>query len=904
MNTKTIIASIALVLLLAGGVYLFLESQPQAFRRDAALQGSLDGITRDYRRIIVLVDGSESLDPAAKARAIGAGRILFWRKHQALDELEAKLRQSQDGIQQLIRYLNDDRTLHDADKLAFQDVVDGLEADPPAALRGRRNLALNALRALRDNLQSIQLAYREEVSRIFSQFATRGGSAVREKWDAYVADLRKDLSREQILRELGPVPEEEPVGDGTRGAAESNEIFGNKFAPKTVALTFDDGPHPRYTEQVLALLRKYGLKAVFFELGNHLGTVDANGQMTLVKTAELSQKVLDDGHVIADHSYSHPVLTKLSEQDRAGEIDRTEKLLEKVAGRKPELFRAPYGARNKEILDHVTAEGMRSVMWTIDSLDWADPVPESIEMRVLHELNEQHRGIILFHDIHKQSVMALSPVIEELQRQDYAFLEYRGGQFVKSSAPLLTERSLRDTSAPAVTAASDSLRKLYRESWAVIVGINDYQNWPKLRYAVNDANSIEEALVNKFGFKRENVRKLLNGDATRQRIMEVLGDEFTDSRKVQREDRVFVFFAGHGATRTFEDGRQLGFIVPVDADRENYYSTAISITSLREASDLIAAKHIYFVMDSCYSGLALSRGSGSFARDRSYLEEVTRRTARQILTAGGADQQVADDGPNGHSVFTWALLQGLDGQADLDGNGVITASELGAYVSPIVSQFAKQTPTVGNLMGSEGGEFIFELKPQALSSSTEQLDAQSLRLSAKLGGLENEIGAKQAELLKLQQSIQAEAAKLAQMGKPAAAESVTTPRGAAKLKAKSALAYDLDRQGQQLYREKKYAEAEEKFKAAVDLKPNDAVLLNNLGFLYSVMGRNGDALTYLQKTLAIDPKRKEAHGNIAEVYYKMGRKAEAKSEYEQYLMLYPSSPKAAEFKRILGTLNE
>ena len=53
--------------------------------------------------------------------------------------------------------------------------------------------------------------------------------------------------------------------------------------------------------------------------------------------------------------------------------------------------------------------------------------------------------------------------------------------------------------------------------------------------------------------------------------MEVLGDEFTDGRKVQREDRVFFFFAGHGATRTFEDGRQVGFIVPVDADRENYY---------------------------------------------------------------------------------------------------------------------------------------------------------------------------------------------------------------------------------------------------------------------------------------------------------------------------------------------
>src|SRR5207249_1262305 len=118
-----------------------------------------------------------------------------------------------------------------------------------------------------------------------------------------------------------------------------------------------------------------------------------------------------------------------------------------------------------------------------------------------------------------------------------------------------------------------------------------------------------------------------------------------------------------------------------------------------------------------------------FSRDRSYLEEVTRRTARQILTAGGAEQQVADDGPRGHSVFTWALLQGLDGAADLDGNGIITASELGAYVSPIVSSFARQTPAVGNLVGSEGGEFIFELQPQPLSAASNKVDPRSLQLT-------------------------------------------------------------------------------------------------------------------------------------------------------------------------------
>ena len=95
--------------------------------------------------------------------------------------------------------------------------------------------------------------------------------------------------------------------------------------------------------------------------------------------------------------------------------------------------------------------------------------------------------------------------------------------------------------------------------------------------------------------------------------MQVLGDELTDSRNVQREDRVFFFFAGHGATRTLDDGRQIGFIVPVDADQSNYYSTAISMTALREAADLIPAKHIYFVMDSCYSGLAMSRGTSTFS---------------------------------------------------------------------------------------------------------------------------------------------------------------------------------------------------------------------------------------------------------------------------------------------------
>ena len=910
MRRKTIVLLTAGLAALACLLFFVRPSRflPPPVRTDPALQASLAGVTDAYRKIIVLMDDAESLDDATKAQATAAGRILYWQKQHTLQEIGAKLddngHRNTDGIRQLVRYLTTDQTLHEADKLAFSDLVEELLAalTPPAGGPGaRKDPLVESLSSLWDNLQSIQTAYRQEVTRIFSQFATRGGAIAREKWDAYVQHLRTLTSRDEILAETGDLATPEPPA-GSRGA--STEVFGTEFAPKTVALTFDDGPHPKYTEQMLALLRKYGIKACFFELGQNLGTVDSSGVVKLSKTADISRKVLEAGHMIANHSYSHPVLPKLPDAQRESEIDRTNLLLEKIIGRKTDLFRAPYGARNKEILAQVTEEGMKSVMWNVDSLDWADPIPESIAMRVLHELNKTQKGIILFHDIHKQGVLALSPVVEELLRQNYTFLAPENGKFVKGVLPPAADRAGEPATAAATAppSATGEKHSFYRESWAVIIGINDYQHWPKLRYAVNDANGIEEVLTSKFGFKKENIRKLVDGDATRQRIMQVLGDELTDGNKVQREDRVFFFFAGHGTTRTFEDGRQVGFIVPVDADQTNYVSTAISMAQIREASDLIPAKHVYFVMDSCYSGLALSRGSGAYEKDRSYLDEITRRTARQILTAGGANQQVADDGPGGHSVFTWALLQGLQGQADLDGNGVITASELGSYVSPIVSKFANQTPAMGNMVGSEGGEFVFELQPELLTSHTTQLDSKAMELNQQLTGLEKEIAAKQAELLKLQQSIQAQSAKLAQVTRAGNAPP-PPPQQAATERKKPNPAYDLDRQGLQLYREKKYDAALQKFQAAVALRPTDPVIMNNLSFLYYVVGRYDEAAKNLEQTLALDPKRKEAHENLADTYLKMGRRAEAKQQYEQFLALNPSSNRADEVKRILKTLD-
>src|SRR6516165_8605857 len=145
-------------------------------------------------------------------------------------------------------------------------------------------------------------------------------------------------------------------------------------------------------------------------------------------------------------------------------------------------------------------------------------------------------------------------------------------------------------------------------------------------------------------------------------------------------------------------------------------------------------------------------------------------------------------------------------QGDLDANGVITASELGAYIRPIVASFSKQTPSVGNMVGSEGGEFLFELQPEALTSASAQTDRKAAKLNGELETLQKEVSAKQAELLKLQQSVQAETVKLAQLRGAGAPPPAT--RGAPK-------AYDLDRQARDLFRARKYDEAVQKSQAAV-----------------------------------------------------------------------------------------
>jgi peptidoglycan/xylan/chitin deacetylase (PgdA/CDA1 family)/uncharacterized caspase-like protein len=888
----------------------------QSARVGQSVSSSLDKIVECFRKIIILLDNDASLSQEELARRVDVGRKIHQEKQELLDDLTqsltsdlrragaARFRERADSVESFIEYFAKNPALRDVDRLAFSDLADELLAVVIQAERDAgisKSGAHTALQKINDDLKSIQNAYQKEVSRVFSTLGTRGAQPKREKWEDYVKFLKGLFDIEQVLREYGGAKVEQEPGqedETTRGARRDSktEIYGYDLPAKSVVLTFDDGPHSRYTDEILAALKKYNARALFFNVGKNLGTVNTQNEVKLSANSNVSKRILEAGHLLANHSYSHPDLTKLSPADQSREINNTVLLLEKVIGAKPTLFRPPYGAKNSTVRKEVESLGLKSILWTLDSMDWADPISESIVQRVLAQVAAAKKGVLLMHDIHKQSAAALPRILEELSKQGYAFMTFDGDKFVPSAPPVQANARSggANTQSDQTTTSSEIKRDYYHESWAVIIGINDYQNWPKLRYCVNDANSVEQTLTNQYGFKKSNIIKLLNKDATRERIVWALGDQLADPNRVKKDDRVFVFFAGHGATRKLPSGKELGYLVPVDAEAEASQAKSISMAQLQEFCELIPAKHLYFVVDSCYSGLALTRSGGASAKRGNYLEEITKRMARQILTAGGADQQVADNGPGGHSIFTWTLLQGLQGLADTDSNGAITASELGAYISPIVSSVSQQTPAFGNLAGSEGGEFVFELQQESLTETSKQLDEEAVRLNDELERIQREIAAKRERNSKLRGKVEEERAKLEE----------TSQTRSDRPKSRTAQAQEHHNLGLKYYREKKYDEAVRELEEAVKLDPRNATIINNLGFTLFKFGKYEESIGWLQKAIEIDPQRVVAYANLADAYMKLGKIAEARQYYEKYTAIAPNSPTTENIRKKLEGLKE
>lgn len=256
----------------------------------------------------------------------------------------------------------------------------------------------------------------------------------------------------------------------------------------------------------------------------------------------------------------------------------------------------------------------------------------------------------------------------------------------------------------------------YQKSWALVVGINKYDSCSPLDYACNDARAVAAALTDKFGFPKANVEVLLDGQATRAAILKALLWH-TDPSTSHHDDRGLVFFAGHGHTALSRRG-EVGYLVPADGDCDDL-SSLIRWDELTRNAELLPAKHVLFIMDACYGGLAVTRHlhPGSMR----FLKDMLCRHARQVLTAGKADEEVSDgDGPRaGNSLFTGHFLDALDGAA-APKDGVITANAIMAYVYDRVAKdpHSSQTPHYGFVDGD--GDFIFSEIPADLMKSDEK----------------------------------------------------------------------------------------------------------------------------------------------------------------------------------------
>ena len=214
--------------------------------------------------------------------------------------------------------------------------------------------------------------------------------------------LQNPTARKLVNIPKPPEPKPEPAP--APAAPTPAPTTGNKV----IALTFDDGPGP-YTAHLLDILDQYGAKATFFLIGSKV-----SGQASVVRSIQAR------GHQLGNHSWSHPELPKLSVDQIAGEIDRTNEAIRQATGVKPSILRPPYGAVNGVVLEQLRLRNMSSILWSVDTRDWADRNSQIVCSRAV--AGARPGAVILMHDIHQTSVNAVPCILSSLKQQGYSFV--------------------------------------------------------------------------------------------------------------------------------------------------------------------------------------------------------------------------------------------------------------------------------------------------------------------------------------------------------------------------------------------------------------------------------------------------------------------------------------------------
>lgn len=183
-----------------------------------------------------------------------------------------------------------------------------------------------------------------------------------------------------------------------------------KTTHPVVAMTFDDGPHPELTPKLLDLLKARNIRATFYVIGKNVAAYP-----------EIARRIVEEGHEIANHTYTHPALSKIGAARVKTELDRTTEAIRQATGVTPRNMRPPYGATNTALNRRISEEfGMPVIMWSVDPQDWRYRNASRVSSHII--ANAKPGDIILAHDIHPSTIAAMAPALDALLAKGFRFV--------------------------------------------------------------------------------------------------------------------------------------------------------------------------------------------------------------------------------------------------------------------------------------------------------------------------------------------------------------------------------------------------------------------------------------------------------------------------------------------------
>jgi uncharacterized caspase-like protein len=407
---------------------------------------------------------------------------------------------------------------------------------------------------------------------------------------------------------------------------------------------------------------------------------------------------------------------------------------------------------------------------------------------------------------------------------------------------------------------------LYYKSWAVVIGVENYLLAPKIPGVIDDAKAVAQAL-RKLGF--EEVVELYDKDASLRRLQQTLVDFLP--RKVGRQDRLVIYFAGHAGVTQDSFGKEMGYLVPWDAQVGNV-TKSITFEDLKEFTLRNASKHTLLLFNVAVRGWEVSVAQPLSLEGRSSPEDDTEKRAVQVLTAGDKGESLSRD--QDRSLFVKVLVKGLAGEADLDKNGWLMASEVGQYVKQQIQAQTKGTqhPIFAQMEG-DGDTILVEGRKAAF----------------RLGG-EPQSPAERQQAAQMQYE---QAFSLLQMGK-----------GQKEALERLNKALEYDPTFGDAYVLKSYVllevlpnldEALAAGKAAVQYAPKNPDSQYTLGLVYEKLGRYGEAERAMREALVVNPSYVDVYFSLGELYAdKIKDQKKSIEAFERYLELGGNHSRARE----------